>query len=222
MKRITTLVFAILLAVSLPSGVTASSDLEITGFEELVKAKGSFLETWVRPGADFARYTKIYPVAAIYQFAEDRGQPIPRTGTIVNRPKHDATMFSQPEFRERFKSVVSNGLLAELERKGLTQVGEAGPETLMLRAAILDVTTNVPANTVRALDVGLVDIGEARIIFDLIDSETGVVQARLGETRYIQSWRGNGNAETVWAEVDRWARQVAFDLHRTVKKFADG
>ena len=79
-------------------------------------------------------------------------------------------------------------------------------------------------------DVYLATVGEATLFIDLIDAETGVIQARVGERRKIQP-PGSGridefsmptNSVTVWSDVGRWARSAASKLRRELEKAQKG
>ncbi|MCP4900393.1 MAG: DUF3313 domain-containing protein [bacterium] len=197
MNRIALLALVVLLAMALPSTLKASSEPEITGFDDLVKAKSRFAETWVRPGADLSQYTKIYPTEALLHLSEDQGQPMRRTGSVVHRPVFDE------EHLQKLKEVVSQAVIAELERTGFETVQESSPSTLILRIALLDITTQ---NGMERLD-------EATVLFDVIDSETGVIQARLGQRSNIPFGRNRP-----WEDVGLWAQKAAWDLQHTLRK----
>ena len=65
-----------------------------------------------------------------------------------------------------------------------------------------------------------------QIFFELIDAETGVIQARVGERRNIQNPQrvmntvntAPANAATVWSEVEQWARGMAQALRKELEK----
>ena len=100
-----------------------------------------------------------------------------------------------------------------------------GPRTLLIRGAFLDIVSNVPPRTAGTYDVHLADVGEATIVFELIDAETGVIQARVAERREIRPpsrMRGVNPAPatsaTVWNDVRVWAASVARDLRVALDK----
>ncbi len=78
-------------------------------------------------------------------------------------------------------------MVKELGRsKQFEIVDTVGPGTLLIRAAMLDIVSNVPPNVGRLANVHLSSMGEATFVFELIDAETGVIQARTADRRYIQ------------------------------------
>jgi hypothetical protein len=53
----------------------AAPAIEVSGRDDLVKEKGRFKETWVRPDADFTRYSTLYLWVAELQFREVTARP---------------------------------------------------------------------------------------------------------------------------------------------------
>jgi hypothetical protein len=214
-------------AVSLASLLQAQEEttrIEVTGADELVEKKGQLASTWVRPDADITRYDKLYPWEPEFQFREG-GETT--AGTTAKLVRGDAGPYAiREEDQERFKQQVSAVFVAELARSKMFEVvDEVGPGTLIVRAGFLDITSNVPPNVERYGDIHLASVGEATIFFELIDASTGVIQARAAERQLIQpEWRTRGvnatpaNAATVWADVERWAREQAQDLRQALEK----
>jgi hypothetical protein len=104
-------------------------------------------------------------------------------------------------------------------------VDAVSPGTLIVRAGFLDIVSDVPPNVERYGNIHLASVGEATIVFELIDATTGVIQARAAERQQIQpEWRTRGvntapaNSATVWADVERWAREQAQDLRKALEK----
>jgi len=132
------------------------------------------------------------------------------------------------EGRAKFETIVSEVVAKELSRsKQFDIVDEIGPQTLLVRGMILDIVSNVPPNVGRQANVHLSSMGEATFIFELIDAETGVIQARMGDRRYIQPpSRMNDlntaptNSATVWNDVEQWARDQARTLRKELDKTA--
>ncbi|MCP4902257.1 MAG: DUF3313 domain-containing protein [bacterium] len=196
MSRFTVLGLVVL-AMALPSSLKAASEPEITGYDDLVKSNSRFAETWVRPGADLSQYSKIVPTAALLHLSEDRSQPMRRTGSVVQRPE-----FGEEDL-QKLQDVVSVAVVSELERTGFETAQESSPSTLILQIALLDVTTQK----------GIPRLDEATILFDVIDSETGVIQARFGQRSNIPFGRGRP-----WEDVGLWAQKAAWDLQYTLRK----
>ena len=131
------------------------------------------------------------------------------------------------EDRAKFGKVVSEAIVKELGRsKKFELVEEVGPGVLLMRGAFLDVISTVPPSRAGRVDVHLASVGEATMVFELIDSETGVIQARVGERRLItppgatmnQVGAMPSNSNMIWADVNQWASKVARDLRVALDK----
>jgi len=212
------------LIAGLPFAQEAPPAKEVTGADDLVKEKGQFQETWVRPDADITRYSKLYLWNAVFQFREggEKG-----TGTSIGMSRGDQGPYAvREEDQERFKQVVGDAVVKELARsKKFEVVDQVGAGTLLVRGAVLDIVSNVPPNVGRSANIYLAAVGEATIVFELIDAETGVIQARAAERRSIQPpgqlHQVNSaptNSATVWNDVERWARGEAQVLRQALEK----
>jgi hypothetical protein len=225
MKKTVLFFLVVTLLVGFPHAQEAIPSPEISGGDELVKEKGAFRETWIRPDADITQYSKLYLWQAVYQF-RDVGEP-KSSGTTASLLRDTEGPFGvRDESKEMFQRLVSDAFVKELERSKIFEVvEEVGPDTLIVRAAVLDIVSNVPPSFTGTADVYLSAVGEASFVFELIDAETGVIQARSGERRRIQPPSRDfevsvvpTNAATVWNEVERWARDVARDLRKALEK----
>jgi len=224
MRRAVFCFVATVLAAALANAQGATPVPEVTGADELVQAKGAYDAVWVRPDADMSRYDKLYLWEVEFDFREG-GET--SAGTTAKLLRGDGGPYAiRPEDQQRFKQLVTDTLVAELERSKLfTVVDQVGPRTLIVRAGFLDVISHVPPNVDRYENIHLASVGEATILFELIDAATGVIQARAGERRLIQPdarMRGvntaPANSATVWNDVERWARERAQDLRKALEK----
>jgi hypothetical protein len=224
MRTVASCFAAAVLAASLSHAQGATPGVEVTGGDQLVEKKGALAATWVRPDADITRYSKLYLWEPEFQFREGGETSAGTTSTML---RGDSGPYAiRPEDQERFKQLVKDAFVAELARSKMFEVVDTvGPGTLIVRAGFVDITSNVPPNVSRYGNVHLAAVGEATIFFELIDASTGVIQARAGERRLIQPearMRGvnpaPANSATVWADVERWAREQAQDLRKTLEK----
>jgi hypothetical protein len=192
---------------------------------EQVKIKGPFKETWVRPDADITRYTKLYPWKSVFQFRE--GGETTGARTTAGKLRGDSGPYAvNEESRQKFEELVTATFVKELGRSKIFElVDQVGPDTLLVRAAVLDIVSNVPPNFTGTADIYLSAVGEASFLFELIDAETGEVQATVGERRMIQPPTRMhdistvpANAASVWNDVEIWARSVARDLRVALEK----
>jgi len=224
MKKAVLFLAATVSLASLLQAQEETTRIEVTGADELIEKKGQLASTWVRPDADITRYDKLCLWEPEFQFREG-GETT--AGTTAKLVRGDAGPYAiREEDQERFKQQVSAVFLAELSRSKLFEVvDEVGPGTLIVRAGFLDITSNVPPNVERYGDIHLASVGEATIFFELIDASTGVIQARAAERQLIQPearMRGvntaPANSATVWADIERWAREQAQDLRQALEK----
>jgi hypothetical protein len=221
-KALSVLVVTLLIA---SFGYAASKKVpEVTGAEELVEEKGPFQGTWVHPDADMSKYSKLYLWQAAFQFREGGKES---GGTTASQLSNYVGPYAvTDDSKEKFEEVVSEAFVKELNRSKLFEVvDEVGPGTLIVRAVVGDIVSNVPADYRGTANIHLASVGQATFLFELIDSETGVIQARTGERREIQPpgstyevSRAPANAATIWNDVSRWARAVAHDLRKALEK----
>jgi len=217
----------VMLAALLIGGIAYAQETPPAGEEggEQAKIKGPFKETWVRPDADISQYTKLYPWKSKFEFRE--GGETRGAKTTTEQLRGDGgPYFVKEESREKFEKVVNERFVKELGYSKIFEVvDEVGPDTLLVRASVLDIVSNVPPNYTGTADIHLSAVGEATFFFELIDSETGVVQATVGERRRIQPptrmydvSTAPANAATVWADVEMWASSVGRDLRKALEK----
>ncbi len=222
-RTVLTLLAITLMATALYSHET-TPDPEVTGQDQLVKEKGRFQETWVRPDADMSRFDRLYLWDSLFQFREGGHSA---SGTEISRSREEGPFAVRKEDQEQFKKLVRKTVSTVLAgSKRFDLVDTVGPGTLLVRPAILDIVSNVPPNVAGTrTNVYLTSVGEATIVFELIDAETGVIQARVGERRRIQApgrmHQVNtqpANSATIWNDVKLWANDVAQTLRRELEK----
>ena len=130
------------------------------------------------------------------------------------------------ESREKFEQLVNESFVKELGRSKIFElVDEVGPDTLLVRASLLDIVSNVPPNYTGTADVYLSAVGEATFFFELIDAETGEVQATVGERQRIQPpsrmydvSSAPANSATIMNDIKIWATTVARGLRVALEK----
>ena len=226
MKRIVIITAMVFLAAGI---VTAQDEAnEITGADELVKQKSKLWgDVWVRPDADISSYDKLYLWQSVFQFRDVGDEQTNRTTTAMMKGDQGHFAISD-EGRAQFEKIVSETVVKELNRsKQFEIVYAVGPGTLLVRGLILDIVSDVPQNVGRQANVHLSHMGEATFIFELIDAETGVIQARAGDRRYIQPPSRMNQVSsapttraTVWNDVEMWARDQAQTLRKALDKNA--
>jgi len=206
----------------------AIGDPESARYGELEKGRSSFKETWVLPGVDFTQYSKLHIWEAQFEY-RDVG-PAQNTSSSVMRT-HKREFGISEEDRAEFESIVREAFLKEIQKgKQFELVDGIGPNTLILRGALLDVVSNVPPETVGRSDVYLATIGEATFVMELLDAKTGTVLALVSERRKIEPPGGGridqfsmpANRVTVTADIRRWATSAASGLRQSLDKALKG
>lgn len=198
---------------------------KVTGGDELVKEKGPFAENWVHPDADISKYSKLYMWESLFKFREGGATTAGSTMRMMSGDSTGPYAISE-ESKEKFKKIVTDTVVKELERSKMFEVTDTvGPGTLLVRGAVLDIVSDVPPNASMAGNMHLASVGQATIVFELIDAETGVVQARAAERREIaspvrmnQANAAPVNEASVWNEVEQWARGEAQTLRKALDK----
>jgi hypothetical protein len=197
---------------------------KVTGEDDLVQEKGPWQGTWIHPDADVAKYSKLYFWDAVFQFREGGATS---AGTTMQMMRGDSSgpYAVTEDSKKKFQEVVTEAVVKELAHSKMFEVTETmGPGTLLVRAAVLDIVSNVPPN-LSGGGIHLASVGQATMVFELIDAETGVIQARVAERRNIQpDVRMNQvnaaptNSASVWNDVKQWAHDEAKALRKGLEK----
>jgi hypothetical protein len=200
--------------------------------DQMVEAKTSkFKDAWVHPDADFTRYNKLmFAETADWEFRDVGPAKSTRSNIYSGSSRNQYGI--REEDREKFKQSVTEAFRKEMERsKKFTIVNTPGPSTILIKAAVLDIVSNVPPEYIGRSEVYLASTGEATLVIELLDSETGAVLAYVEDRRKIQPAGSSGsinsftmpsNSVTVWADVKRWARSGASRLRSTLEKAQEG
>jgi hypothetical protein len=199
-------------------------DMESERYEELEKGRSAYRETWVLPGTDLQGYSKVYVWDAQFEY-RDVGDPNKYRNTMSRSGR---TQFGiTEEGRADFEKTVSEAFMKELSKgKRFEIVEDIGPDTLILRGGLLDVISNVPPESVGRTDLYLANIGEATLVVELLDAETGVVLAVVSERRkitppgggQINQFTQRANRVTITADVRRWASSAGAKLRKELDK----
>ena len=208
-----------------PAGQEKRPVERIVGGDALVEDKGRFKATWVHPDESLHRFNKVYLWNVAFQFRDvgrGHGRAQTESANRVSTPRKPYPVTQ--DTREKFELVVFDAYVEELQRsKQFETVDEVGPGTLVVRGAVMDIVSFVPPQTVRG-DTYLATIGEGNVVFELIDPETGLMQARVGDRRDIQppnrsqdTFSTPANFNALWPDIGQWARAVASDLRRELE-----
>jgi hypothetical protein len=205
---------ALLLGIFFAGPVLAQDSTEVPErYAELEQEKSGFKETWVAPGADFTKYSKLYIWKAEFQF-RDVGPARRSRSTMLSTRKSEFGISEKD--REEFQRIVREAFLDEIQKaKNFELVEDLDRNTLVMRGAVLDIISRVPPETVGRSEIYLQSIGEATLVMELIDAGTGEVVALVAERRHLQRSGSSGigsmptNTVTIVADLRGWARRAA-------------
>ena len=196
------------------------------GLDELTKEKGVFKTTLISPDAVFSSYSKLCPTRVLLQFqGPSQKQDKATTGSMV-RTKSRGAAIPEGEDLATFRQIITDAFLAELGSCELVElVEEGGPETLFVRATITDILTDIASKSRNSGKKTKPYSVQGDITFDLIDAETGVILARVGESRKSRK-AGDSvaapDAGPEWVNIWFWADQAAADLRLELERILDG
>ena len=227
MKSLVITLFLMLMSWGFAYAQEESQPADSTRHVELEKVKAAFKETWVHPDADFTQYDKLYLWEAEFDY-RDVG-PARRTRSTMMSTRKREFGISDAD-REKFEEVVAEAFVKEIQRaKNFKLVDEVGPNTIIMRGGALDIISRVPPEFVGRSEIYLASIGEATLILELVDAETGAVLAVVAERRAMGGQSGGidmmtmpTNSVTVISDVRRWSARAASKLRTELDKAIAG
>lgn len=197
-----------------PPTIQMGEDAEVS-FDGLHKIDNSQADVaWARPDFDISSYSKIMLVSAGISYAPAEN----RARTSIERSR-GGPYFISDEVKARFEEEVSATFADEISKiENFEIVDEAGPDVLMVRGGLIDVVSYVPSDPMTSSGLSSVylrTVGEATLILELRDSESGTVLARSIDRRAAESAGDtfiDSNRVTNAAEVRRlirfWGRRL--------------
>jgi len=208
-------------------GVAKSLDTgyEPEGLDELTKQKGIFKTTLLRPGADFSRYTKLNPRQVALVIRDPGQQELSQpTGRLIGSRNRGGVLPGWEEITE-LKKILDNAIVTELDAKTEFEVvDDSGPGTLVLQATVTDAVFDETTKIKTADGEPALVLSQGTIVFDLIDGETGVIQARLGERRKCRPSKDASSVESTgpWPCAGAWTEDAVTDLCQELKRVQGG
>lgn len=197
--------------------IETGPNAEVT-FDGLVRVQKSVVDAaWVKPTLDLTPYKKLMVVSQGVSFR--KLEPV---------SEFQARKESRFPVKEENKARLSRELktafeteLGKLERYEI--VNKPGPDVLLLVGAVIDVVSNIPPDVDSARfgrgGVYLTSVGDATLVIELRDSESGEILARAADRRAAESpFAFEVNDVTAWAEVRRLASLWATQLRRRLEE----
>ena len=211
MKGLILVLFSLIIVActsSSPPALQTGPDAERT-FDGLVRVDNSrFRNAWADAEVDFSQYTKMMSGGARFEF-----RAVTKQGGHRSLSLRTAREFwISKAKRKRLVDTVSGVFREEVSKaRGWEAAEEVGPDVLIIRGALLDIVSLVPADRIGRSEIYLSSIGRATLVLEGIDSMSGEVVFRAVERRSFEPISGVSRADTVtsWAEVRHVARRWA-------------
>lgn len=178
-------------------------------------------QAWAREDLDLSPYTKLLLVNSGFEYRQVKN----RGRTSAERAR-GGPYYLDADRRARFEAEVHKTFVEEMEKVEYYEfVTEPGPDVLMVRGALLDIVTEVPdlSRITGMTDIYITTVGEATLVLELRDSESGTVLARSVDRRAAERMGGQmmqANTVTNAAEVRRLIRFWSTRLRESLDGFA--
>ena len=183
---------------------------------------------WARNDIDLSGINKVMFVGVGVEYRNVNGPYSGRAGmTSSTRATANRSEFQlDAETRALFEEEIAGAFLEELGRSTVFEiVEEPGPDVLLIRAALLDVVSRVPPETVGRSRVFIDRVGEATLVLEVRDSVSNTILARAADRRAAESSMGmtESTRPRNRAEVRRLGRRWGGLLRDGLEKMiADG
>lgn len=213
----------ILLAACIALGACAAPapviDSDAPTWDGMVPVRDAGLkEAWVKPDINLASYERMVLLPIEVQFRAVR----PTAGTTLYRSQDREFPLSTAD-QKRLVDTVTEVFREELAKsRHLALVTEAGPDVLVVRTSLLDIVSKVPPEVAGRNEIFLDEVGEATLVLELQDSQSGETLARAVDRRAADPVDyGDTNVSRVtsveaWTEVRRVARRWASTVTRRI------
>jgi len=197
--------------------IQTGPDAEVT-HDGLVRVQKSVVDAaWVTPDFDLTPYKKLMIVSQGVSFRK-------------LKPVSDFQARSESQFpvkeenKKQLNDILKEAFTKELSTLKRYQIVNApGPDTLLLVGTVIDVVSRIPPDVNSATfgrgGVYLTSVGEATLVIELRDSESGEVLARIADRRAAESaFAFEVNNVTAWSEVRRLASSWASLLRKRLEE----
>src|SRR5262245_22348527 len=197
--------------------IETGPDAEVT-FDGLVRVQKSVVDAaWVKPTLDLTPYKKLMVVS--------QGVSFRKLEPVSDFQARKETQFPvKEENKERLSRELKTAFEADLRQQQRYEiVTQPGPDVLLLVGAVIDVVSNIPPDIDSARygrgGVYLTSVGDATLVIELRDSESGEILARAADRRAAESpFAFEVNTVTAWSEVRRLAQYWASLLSKRLEE----
>jgi Protein of unknown function (DUF3313) len=182
--------------------------VERTGFDQV----------WVKQGYDLAPYKRIKLEGVGIEY-----RPVDCRSATARRASAERFCLDDRQ-KERLQEIMKEAFTKELGKSTrFTLTNETGPDVLLIRGALLDVVSYVPPDLIGRGDVFLSSVGEATLIFEIRDSTSNSILARVADRRAAESGTNmpeRSNRVSNAYDVERAARAWAAILRERLDRAA--
>ncbi len=171
-----------------------------------VEGRGN-TRVWVMPGVDMSTYTSIRLESAGMHF-----RPVKRQSRLARAGEFPISDTNKKRLRAMAQEIFPEELA---KTKRFEVVDTDGPDTMIVKGALLDVISRVPPQQAGRSHTIVSVFGEATLVIEFIDSQSGAVIARAVERRAARTPGGqmrDANSVTAQAEARRLMRSWATRL----------
>lgn len=194
------------------SAPTPAMDPDGPTYDGMVPVRDSGMkEAWVKPDINLASYRRILLLPIDVQFRAIR----PAAGTGLYRSQ-DREFPLRDVDKQRLVDTVTEVFREELAKsRTMTLTTESGPDVLLVRTSLLDIVSKVPPEGAGRSEIFLDEVGEATLVLELQDAQSGETLARAVDRRaadpvdYTGTNVSRVTSVQAWAEVRRVARRWA-------------
>lgn len=187
-------------------------DTDAPTWDGMVPVRDSGLkDAWVKPDIGLSSYEQMLLLPIEVQFRAVR----PTAGSTLSRSRDREFPLSVAD-QKRLVDMVTEVFREELAKsRHLTLTTAPGPDVLLVRASLLDIVSKVPPEIPGRNEIYLDEVGEATLVLELQDSQSGETLARAVDRRAADPVDyGTTNVSRVtsveaWSEVRRVARRWA-------------
>jgi hypothetical protein len=226
MIRIFTLFSLLLLAICSVADddpIDNAPDVTIDGLHRVADSNVDLL--YLKPGADFSRFTRVFIVQPHVAFVEGYRQRMNRMN-----PRQPVTQADMDRMKEALSALLLEVFTEELQNNGgYVVVDGAADDVLALRPAILDLDVVAPETSPNQRSA-IPSVGQMTLYMELIDSISGDVLAKVldhksDRTRVNINLRNRDrNEQAARRIVGDWAtllREGLDDAHRASREAAE-
>lgn len=201
-----------------PPTVQTGPDADVS-FDGLHKVDNARVdEAWAVPDLDLSGYAKIMPVKVGIEYKQVKNK-----GATSAARSSGGPYFIDDNARAQFEALVDKIAMEELGKSNRFYiVDEPGPDVLLVRGGLLNVTSYVPPDPMGRSNIYLSTVAEATLVLEVRDSETNTILARGVDRRAAETIGGTfqrANSVTNSAEVRRLIRFWASGLREGLEGF---